>query len=504
MTAPGPGNRTQNVGMMVLGQGINTVVNFLFLPYLARSLSVERYGTYGQTLLIGDFIVAVFSVGIASTVHLQFSKARGDEGSVLKSALALSVFLGAAGGGLLAAAAPLFAGRFSNPDLTLLLRLYAAGFPFQVAFMTLNGALIYFGRVRSSVTVNIAGNLLRVALLFIAIHFFQSLPLAFTALLIAPAIQSGHALASLPEGLSGSGQVRRELLREFLEVGVPLGLTGVLGTVLLVTDGMMVSAFMSVREFAVYRVGALEVPFIKTVYASIGAVIFPEFSRFWTSRDFGAIVALKRKATTAAAIVVLPVLILIVFLHRPMIVAYFSDKYAQSATVFLVINMMLLVRLSSMQDVLIVSERTKTIFRNNLLCAGLNIALNLALIPRLGAVGAALATLASVGLLALSLLWESTRLLRVGLFDFYDLRDLGRISGVSAAFASVAYGGYNAYPTTACLVAVIVAYFAVTYAVLVFRLKLLDPSLLSRLAAKTPFFGRLSLAAKPSGEVQVP
>jgi O-antigen/teichoic acid export membrane protein len=60
--------RSERVFSLVVAQGFNAVVGFLFLPYLVRALSREQYGMYGQTLMIADTTRTIFSMGVSTVL----------------------------------------------------------------------------------------------------------------------------------------------------------------------------------------------------------------------------------------------------------------------------------------------------------------------------------------------------------------------------------------------------------------------------------------------------
>ena len=56
----------------------------------------------------------------------------------------------------------------------------------------------------------------------------------------------------------------------------------------------MISNMLSVEDYAIYRNGAFEVPFIATLYGSIGAIVLQDVARLWNSKRNVDILELKK------------------------------------------------------------------------------------------------------------------------------------------------------------------------------------------------------------------
>jgi len=69
-------SRVKKIATLSLGQGINVLVNFLFLPYMARVFSYEDYGTYGQVLLVTSFLAALLSFGLPQIIYVYLNQDR--------------------------------------------------------------------------------------------------------------------------------------------------------------------------------------------------------------------------------------------------------------------------------------------------------------------------------------------------------------------------------------------------------------------------------------------
>ena len=70
-------SKAVKVATLVLGHGANALINFLFLPYLARALPKEDFGSYGQTLFISRIVLSMLFLGLPSIIYVFSQKGIG-------------------------------------------------------------------------------------------------------------------------------------------------------------------------------------------------------------------------------------------------------------------------------------------------------------------------------------------------------------------------------------------------------------------------------------------
>jgi len=185
----------------------------------------------------------------------------------------------------------------------------------------------------------------------------------------------------------------------------------------------MVSSMEGVKSYAIYRNGAIEVPFISTLYASIAAIILPEVSKLYANQQFEEIVFLKKKVIMNTMMITYPILIFFLFNARDTIIIYLGEKYISSAIIFAIFNLTLLIRINDYHDILIAANKSKIILYNYFIIFILNAILNYAFISLLGIAGAAIATVLSLLCFSILMFHSSAISLKVKILDFINLKD---------------------------------------------------------------------------------
>ena len=128
-------------------------------------------------------------------------------------------------------------------------------------------------------------------------------------------------------------------------------LTGVFGYGILYFDGILIAALMPIKEFSIYRNGAIEIPFLSTIYVSVSSVILPEMSRLANENKMDELLALKRKASLNVATLIFRVVFYFIMNGEFLIKTYLSEKYIESAIVFSLYNITTLARITDYHDV---------------------------------------------------------------------------------------------------------------------------------------------------------
>src|SRR5690606_4731628 len=117
-------------------------------------------------------------------------------------------------------------------------------------------------------------------------------------------------------------QYNLSLNRKMIVVSVPLALTSIIGILLLQTDGYIINGFLGKIEFAYYRTGAIEIPFLSTIYASISLIFLPEFKKLVSQDEWSRVIELKRKLILNSAIIIYPFILVAIFFGEELITFY--------------------------------------------------------------------------------------------------------------------------------------------------------------------------------------
>ena len=458
------------------------------LPYLARSLSKTDYATYGQSLLIVVTMTTIISAVFNKSLYLFLAGENKNNNAVLSSNLfiALLVSIGFVIGTY--TVAPQISSLFGNINIQYCIRIYVFSILSSTLYTIINSYLIFKGRVKVSSSISVVSNLIKVCVLYWVINNTNSIESIFWVLLFISVAQLITALFFVLPRLTGISKAHIALGLQQAKLGLPLGLSAMIGTFILQADAFMISTMLNQEAYAMYRNGAWEIPLISTIYASISIIILPEITTLWKKQEFQLIRSLKSTAILSTACITFPILGYLLINSENIIVLLFSSTYQASWTVFAIFNLALLVRINDYSDIIIASGKTKLISQYYLIAFILNLILNYVLIVYFSYVGAAIATLFSLLCLAILQGRKSVRLLNTSVNDLFQMKKILIVLLISIVLYGLISIGVSQIITPLFLKLIFggLLYFPLIYYI-IYKLGFIHPKLISTFQKMIPF-----------------
>ena len=420
----------------------------LLLLYLDPALlSQADYGRLVLLETVAQLAVVLAGFGLAQGL-LKFGTdpaLAGERDALNVTALLASVVLGLAlWSGLALAARPLAAWLLDDPSRVVLVRLTAA-----YAALKIVAAVPYtVMRVTERAGWFVLGLLAEFGLLLGGVYYFLVVREAgLEGVMTAFVLSAGAAAALLSAVLLARSRwrVRGGLVRKLLGFGAPLAFAN-LATVLLNTgDRFVLDAFEGVGSVAVYGLaqkygGLVNMLFVQgfnTAFAVLGLKALGSLSAAGAEvgalhrRTFRHFAVLAGWGVLAVSVLALDATVLIspnpAYRDAEPLILPIALGYMGYGVYYIMMN------------VLYATAQTGRIAANVLGAAVLNLALNLALIPVLGAMGAALSTLVAYAGLAAITAWQARQVVPIA----FPWRALGGVVLVVAGLWALAQPSFG-------------------------------------------------------------
>jgi O-antigen/teichoic acid export membrane protein len=435
------GSVTVRAGTVGVGRIVGVLSLFCVDLLLVRSLPQDTYGLYRQIWLIFNVASPIALLGTASSLLYFLPTLDSSRQTTFLTQTALLLLLT---GGIivfcLRVAAPFVADVFGAPQLSLYLSAFlpyvfaatAGGFLDPLLLAT-NRTVLY------AVLVGSSGVALLTVVMF-SVVFQLSLDQLLLMIsgvgVIRMIVAYGYA--------SGTGKIRPQgvtdwaLLQEHLVYTGPIWLADIIGIASRWTDKVIVSSLFTTDQFAIYAIGATEIPFIGILLASMRAVLTPELTRRYHTRDIDGVLKEWHSGVMHTAMIVLPLFVFLLLFAQEVIPLIYTTKYTASVGPFMIYLLLLPVRAAFYGVVLIAIGRSGLLFWSAfgdfLLNAGLGAGLAYSLggiSPELGLLGPAIATVVSTYVEVVVLLYFIRRDLDVGWGVILPWRGLWRLMWVS-------------------------------------------------------------------------
>lgn len=394
-----------------LGNGLMILAGLVSFPILTRVLSVDEYGLMSLIATALSLLVGIGKLGMQHATLRFFSEVQAGKRAVGNDAFVSTVVYGMAAVGaiatlLWAALASMVPVSWWNDDprvhplmlftaVLILVRVFDSALVNQLRAQERSGALMVY-----SVTRRYVGLALLLAVLFYVagnVWGFYAATIAGEVLAtVTMAVWMFRRDPPRPKAFSPS------LFRAMLAFGIPMIGYELSSIVLSMGDRYIIQSLLGAESLGVYSAAYNMCDYIKSMlFGSLVAAAQPMYMRYWeqdgpqiTSEFLGRFM----RVYIMAAMLVIAGLAAI---GGELLSFLASEKYRSGAAVipYVMAGMAIESVLIITGAGLYIQKRTKTIMLLVFLSAVLNIGLNFLLIPKLGLIGAGVATFISYLLL---------------------------------------------------------------------------------------------------------
>jgi O-antigen/teichoic acid export membrane protein len=402
---------TRGSSFGLIGQIANVVLAFAFSLAVGRLFHAQGTGTFFEALAIFTIACNIGDLGADDGLAWAVPRLRSEQRSadvrrllpiacapvlVLSTCLAIAVFVGAG------PIAHLFTHGVKASHLRSFIRILAPFVPIAALVQVAISGTRGFDRVWPLAGIWLfVTPLLRLILLpvlvlsgvgLLAVAYSWAIPTVLGALALVWVL---WMLAESEHRLSTNGAVavpRRDLARQFWSFSAPRAVASVCQMGLIWLDVLLVGYFVSLPMAGVYGVASRYLVIITYTLIAVGGTIAPQVSRLLTLGKLDDFRRLYQTATSWIMAIAWPCALMLA-IFSPFLMRIFGKGFVvgHTALTILALTMLFVAATGNNLGILVVSGRTRTSLWIGMLALGLNVGLNLWLIPFIGINGAAIA-----------------------------------------------------------------------------------------------------------------
>lgn len=449
-----PQEHTENLTRIATGAEIGLVggiagygLNYAFMLLAARTLGADTYGLFVLGLTIAQVSSLVALIGLDQTavrygaLYLAQEDEARTKGTILFAVLASlvsSIVFALAAWSL----ADLMAvDLFGKPDLAPVLRLLSISIPaFSLSAAAL-AATQAFKTMRYTVCVNSVFRpgmqILMTLALFLAGWRLRGVVVGY---LLSSLGSAALALFFLNHLFPLRGQSTRPVfeIRALLGFAAPALPLVILNRAMGQLEPLILGYFLDAGAVGVYSV-SLKLTFVGSIIlVAFNRIFAPHVSAIFSQGKLTELSRLFQTITKWAFAMCLPVFLGLIIFAKP-IIGIFGHEFQVGASSLVVLSLAQLVNVGvgSVGVLLIMSGKPIVELLNGVFFVALNVALDIALIPQYGILGAAIANGFTIALLNITRLVEVFVLLRLQPYNRTYLKPLGA-GGVAAVALGLA------------------------------------------------------------------
>jgi O-antigen/teichoic acid export membrane protein len=391
--------------LTLVGAVTNGLLGFVAVLVVTHGLGPARTGGFFEGVSVftigSDVLLLGADVALLRFVSLDRAEGRGETTSIFWVAL-LPIFVVALLVAVVGQAAiPRLAQALSHGGSPRLLTTYLRGLvlavPLAVTYLACVSTTRAFGTVKPFVLIDkVLRPLLQVVLLLIVVL----LGLDGTALAGAWVVPVGIGLVATVwwmrrrmqgEPPSAAGPWL-PLAARFWRFSTARGLAGMFQVLILWLDTLLIGFFRPPVAVAIYTASTRAVLVVLFVGIAIQQAVAPQFGDLLARREIARAEVVFRTATAWNILFTWPILVMLA-IFAPVVLSIFGTAYQSGADVtrILAMSMVIGTTVGPVDWILLMEGKSSWNLLNTAVALGLNVGLNLLLIPRIGIVGAAIA-----------------------------------------------------------------------------------------------------------------
>ena len=323
--------------------------NIILYMVLARLMPTEAFATYRQLFLI-QAIVSAMSFSAIPTALLYFcnaSKSIRVKWNYIKSICILVLLLGLVIAMVIFFARETIALAFSNIKLAESLKAFAF-VPLATMFVSML-ASVFIVIDKTAIQIKVAGfiaivKVVPVIVVAFVYHNFQAILWSTVLTHIVVGLFSVLLIRYLGKCYPFKPTVFRVFIPRLCLYSFPLLLASSASILGLKIDHLIVSSLLGTTIYALYTVGAFEIPIFSLIQSSISAVLIPQITRDIKNKDYIQAQTLWKTVSYKSALLSFPIAILFIVEAEYIVTLLFSEKYREASPIFALFSSLAVIR----------------------------------------------------------------------------------------------------------------------------------------------------------------
>ena len=429
-----------DVGITFFASVVTLPLGFIITVLLGRYLGAGDLGLYRMVSTIYGIVMLVAAIGIPAAMIkyvAEFKNNRTKFNQIVSSGVITSLFLGLGFIALFYSSSGILAEIFNMPRLSGLLKLLSPVFPFALVSGALFGLLNGLREMKKHAAAMIVQSVLMVIITVVLIYYGFGIVGAVIGIVLSSVGSCLFLILILVSRsyfrITFSEYV--QTTKKMLRFGGQLLATGAINQINYQADIILIGYFLTATDVGYYAVAIGLSRFFWLVPDAIQRITYPATSEYWANTNHGALNKMVDKSMKYTACILLPIGLGVGFFAKEIIMFIFGEGfiYAVLPLQILIIGTAIFGIVKAIGSSLAGIGRVDINFKVATFGAMVNIILNLLLIPLYGIVGAAIATITSFVIIALSIIYLTITIMHIKI----DVKWYARTSMITVLVAAL-------------------------------------------------------------------
>ncbi len=392
-----------DVSATFLSSAIHLFIWFIITLLIGRHLGIDELGSYQMIYTINTIVILIAAIGIPSALIKYAAEYKTDKhklSQLASAAIITSLIIGCLCSIVFYCTSLHLANIFGMPSLEYLLKIVSPFFAFNLAVQTIFGLLNGLRKMKKFALATILQNILLIAI---------TIPLVFVFNLGVSGAAIGIVLSSLGTLLFLIIISKRyftftlkkyvQTTKQLVVFGVKIFIGAAINLINYQADIILIGYFLTAIDVGYYAIAIALSKFFWLIPQSIQKITYPATSEYWSKNNHKALQKMIDKSMKYSACIMLPIGLATGFFAKEIISLTYGHEFN-----YAVLPLQILIFGTVINGAITraVGGTLSGIGRADLppkvsaFAATVNIVLNIALIPRFGINGAAVATAISL------------------------------------------------------------------------------------------------------------
>lgn len=402
----GEKSNTRKTVALSLASIFNSGLTMIMSMILARVLSKTEMAAYNQANLVLITVFPFLQMGLQSGIYYVISRNDTRQRAVFNEALLciiISNLLFALF--LLLGGNKIIASLFHNSSISVYLSWIIPICFFQMLISIEVPVLVYRNRVSFNAKFNIWSNIVKAIILIVVLITFRTVLPVFKANSIIHALIAILVLFLIYKYVipADDCRIKWNSIKSLITVSLPLGMASMVITLNSYLDKWIISVMCTPEEYAVFSVGAHEVPFITAITNSVMTVIIVSLTEACRDEQFDQAQKIINNAAEKTTMFLMPLMLVCLSLSKPLIGFVFSEKYLEAVGIFIVYLLYFPYWSIYYGPIMTAMGKPKAVLYIALAGLACNAFLSVFMVKIMGSIGASVATILTIYLVNLPL-----------------------------------------------------------------------------------------------------
>ncbi len=387
--------------VVVFSRVLGSLVELATIIFLVRMLTETDFAIVSMLLLVYESAKYFATLGFPDSVFYFFERvAKGARRAFALQTCAIMLFTGTLAALLILifnSFLPVYLSEWSPESVSIardLMPVMALIAFFEIPTWPVNNIMLASDRQKDASLYQLLNGILTLMAMVVPLMLGYTFDVAIWSLLGYSVLRFLISLVWVLRILPASTEkMYKGVAMEQVKFAIPIGLSSLVSRLNRYADKFIVSFFVAEEAFAIYMVGAQEVPLVKVIPFAIGSVLISRFVALYRDLKKEEFLELWHKSVQKTGMIVIPLSVMFIVVASEFILLLFGAGYEGAVLPFQIYTLIILIRVAHYGAVLQAFGDTGNIVRLSINLLVSNIVLTIPLTYYFGIIGAVSGTL---------------------------------------------------------------------------------------------------------------